>query len=154
MFRDLDYHDITTNLAIFKIIISGGSNTKKHILSPVQLRLARFILAISNYSGLEVSNSFHFKRIKNQSRIDWTRKELRSSTLYLNSDEKKNFILDKEEWMKQKKEVNDNKTLKLNNSSSPCVANVESVANGTVIPSSIKSPPSSVGGIQRREYHI
>lgn len=87
LFRGLDYHDITTNLAIFKINVSGGSNTKKHLLSPVQLRLARFIIAISTHSGLEVSGSFHYNRIKNQSRIDWTRKELRNSILNLNSSD-------------------------------------------------------------------
>ena len=38
MFRDLDYRELVNNLALFKIIISGGSNNKKHILSPIQLR--------------------------------------------------------------------------------------------------------------------
>jgi hypothetical protein len=46
---------------LHKIISSGGSNTKKHILSPIQLRLARFILAMSDNSGKDVANSFHFE---------------------------------------------------------------------------------------------
>lgn len=50
LFRNLDYREIVTNLALFKVIISGGSNSKKHILSPIQLRLARFIIAISAFN--------------------------------------------------------------------------------------------------------
>lgn len=61
MFRNLNYKQIVINLALFKVIISGGSNSKKHILSPIQLRLARFIIAISAFNGSRVAESFHYK---------------------------------------------------------------------------------------------
>jgi hypothetical protein len=55
---------------LFNIIVSSGSNSKKYILSPIQLRLARFIIAISDFSGSEVEDSFHFERESGKSRID------------------------------------------------------------------------------------
>jgi hypothetical protein len=62
MFKDRDYGDIVANLALFNIIVSGGSNTKKHILSPIQLRLARFVIAFLPLCGSTVANSFHSYR--------------------------------------------------------------------------------------------
>ena len=75
IFKDRDYRDIVSNLALFNIIISGGSNTKKHILSPIQLRLARFLIAFLPMTGSNVVNSFHPDRIGKTSGYDWTTKE-------------------------------------------------------------------------------
>jgi hypothetical protein len=74
MFEKLDYKMIISNFAIFNIMVSGGSNSKKHILSPVQLKLARFILAISDSSGSDVADSFHFNAT-NTKTIDCTNKK-------------------------------------------------------------------------------
>lgn len=92
MFRNLDYREIVTNLALFNIIISGGSNSKKHILSPIQLRLARFIIAINNSNGSEVANSFHFDRDTGKPQVDWTKKENKSLVSKLTEEQKKKFI--------------------------------------------------------------
>ena len=70
IFKDRDYRGIVANLALFNIIISGGSNTKKHILSPIQLRLARFLIAIYPITGKNVVNSFHPDRIGKTSGYD------------------------------------------------------------------------------------
>jgi len=75
IFKDRDYRDIVSNLALFNIIVSGGSNTKKHILSPIQLRLARFLIAFLPMTGGTVVNSFHPNRIGKSSGYDWTTKE-------------------------------------------------------------------------------
>jgi len=75
IFKDRDYRDIVSNLALFNIIVSGGSNTKKHILSPIQLRLARFLIAIYPMTGSNVANSFHPDRIGKTSGYDWTTKK-------------------------------------------------------------------------------
>lgn len=75
IFKNRDYGDIVSNLALFNIIISGGSNTKKHILSPIQLRLARFLIAILPLTGSDVANSFHSDRINKKAGFDFTTKE-------------------------------------------------------------------------------
>jgi hypothetical protein len=75
MFKNLDYREIVANLVFFRIIISGGSNSKKHILSPIQLRLARFIIAISGFKGTRVAESFHYDRDTGKAQVDWTDKE-------------------------------------------------------------------------------
>jgi hypothetical protein len=75
IFEGLDYGEIVHNLGLFNILISGGSNTKKHILSPIQLRLARFLIAIYPLSGSSVANSFHSYREHQQSKWDQKNKE-------------------------------------------------------------------------------
>lgn len=75
IFKDRDYGQIVSNLALFNIIISGGSNTKKHILSPIQLRLARFLIAILPLTGSNVVNSFHSYRKDKNACFDYTTKE-------------------------------------------------------------------------------
>lgn len=71
LFEDMTYKQIVTHFAVFGIVISGGSNTKKHILSPIQLRLARFIIAIEGaQSSQKVAVSFH--DIENEPKIDLT----------------------------------------------------------------------------------
>ena len=75
MFKDRDYGDIVANLALFNIIVSGGSNTKKHILSPIQLRLARFVIAFLPLCGSTVANSFHSYRKNKHAGYDWTTKK-------------------------------------------------------------------------------
>jgi hypothetical protein len=74
LFKNRDYFGIVANLALFNIIISGGSNTKKHILSPIQLRLSRFLIAFLSITGKSVVNSFHNKRKEGQAKVDWTSK--------------------------------------------------------------------------------
>ena len=64
MFYNIKYRSIIDNLALLNIKINGGSGSKKHILSPVQLRLARFVIAISNNTGDEIVDSFYFEKSK------------------------------------------------------------------------------------------
>lgn len=56
MFEGLSYQEIATLFKRHKIIISGGSPTKRHMLSFLQLRLSRFILSITTAG---VVNSYH-----------------------------------------------------------------------------------------------
>jgi hypothetical protein len=80
IFKNKDYGDIVAHLAIFNIILSGGSNTKKHILSPIQLRLSRFLIAILIFTGNYVSKSFHYNRKEGKAGVDWTTKEGKEAT--------------------------------------------------------------------------
>jgi hypothetical protein len=77
IFKDRDYGDIARNLSLFNIIVSGGSNTKKHILSPIQLRLARFLIAFLPLTGSDVVNSFHSYRVGQKVGYDMTTKEVK-----------------------------------------------------------------------------
>jgi hypothetical protein len=75
IFKDRDYANIVCNLSLFNIIVSGGSNTKNHFLSPIQLRLARFLIAILPVTGKDVGNSFHSNSINQKAGYDYTSKE-------------------------------------------------------------------------------
>jgi hypothetical protein len=94
MFKDIEYADIIGNFAVNKIIISGGSNTKKHMLSPIQLRLARFIIATVPLTGIEIAESFHNDILHNKSNQDWTSKEAQEKISNC-TDEIKNKFMDR-----------------------------------------------------------
>lgn len=59
IFHNISYREIVDILRSFNIIVSGGSVTKRHIFSPLQLRLARFIIGINGLDDSEVIESFH-----------------------------------------------------------------------------------------------
>lgn len=66
IFSNIKYRSIVENLALLQVRIYGGSGSKKHTLSPVQLRLARFIIAVSNHNNSDVADSFYFEKNKNK----------------------------------------------------------------------------------------
>jgi len=89
--KDVDYGTIVTRLALYNVILSGGSNTKKHILSPIQLRLARFLIPLLSGGGSDVANSFHIERIKGRAKVDFTSNEVKEKRLkYLALIDKEN----------------------------------------------------------------
>jgi hypothetical protein len=59
-FEGHTWTDIVARFRLNNIIISGGSNTKKHILSPVQFRLSQFLLCYYGPYFGGVSNSFSY----------------------------------------------------------------------------------------------
>lgn len=76
VFHNINWKDICVLFATSGIDISGGSNSKKHLLSPHQYRLAQFLLCLekSSASGV-VSNSFHKSRtIKDKKWGDYSTK--------------------------------------------------------------------------------
>ena len=81
IFKDVDYGTIVTRLALYNVILTGGSNTKKHILSPIQLRLARFLIALLSGGGSDVANSFHSDRVKGRAKVDFTTNEVKEKRL-------------------------------------------------------------------------
>jgi hypothetical protein len=76
---------------LFRIAASGGSNAKRHILSPIQLRLARFIIAISDYSGAEVATSFHIEQLT--SRVNWKDNKNKNLILSLSEEDRNSLLL-------------------------------------------------------------
>lgn len=77
IFKNELYHNICKNLALNNLVISGGSNTMKHILSPIQVRLARFIISINN--KLDIAKSFHDNLNNfNKSKINYRDKKINS----------------------------------------------------------------------------
>lgn len=78
IFKSKSWIEVTTNFKKNNIIISGGTNTKRHILSPNQLWLSQFITFISVSNS--IIDSFHNSK-KSESRpiIDLTSKESISS---------------------------------------------------------------------------
>jgi hypothetical protein len=100
LFQDMDYLNITIYLGLFKIIVSGGSNTKKHILSPVQLRLSRFLIGLLPFVGNDVSKSFHYDRFRGRANFDLTDKEAQQILV-----EGKKSILEKENMESKEQEI-------------------------------------------------
>lgn len=92
LFKDLDYRDIVANLATFNILVSGGSNSKKHIISPIQLRLSRFIIALSPFIATDVAESFHFERESGKARNNWSSKQAKSLISKLDENSRNKFI--------------------------------------------------------------
>jgi hypothetical protein len=66
IFYNLKYRSIIDSFALLKVRISGGSSSKKHTLSPVQLRLARFIFTISDFDSTAIADSFYFEKNKQE----------------------------------------------------------------------------------------
>ena len=86
LFKNLEYRDVVNYIGINNIIISGGSNTHKHVLSPIQLRLARFIIGISKDTRKTVAQSYHYQESSDS--LDFTNKEVRSMVENLPKDPK------------------------------------------------------------------
>ena len=53
---------LLNDFRLFNIVLSGGSNTKRHILSPLQNKLAKFIACIEDNTDATVSDSFHIDK--------------------------------------------------------------------------------------------
>jgi len=63
-FENLEWKEILLNFRRFNIVISGGSNTKRHILSFVQYRLSLFIHTLEGNSQAGLSESFKIGNTK------------------------------------------------------------------------------------------
>ena len=62
-FQNQSWHDICARFTVSGIDISGGSNNKKHLLSPLQHRLSLFLMCLYEAKSFNVVNeSFHSKR--------------------------------------------------------------------------------------------
>lgn len=61
IFDFTEWKDLVHKFKILNITLSGGSNTKRQVLSPVQLNLARFLISIDGFkdSHKTVVNSFN-----------------------------------------------------------------------------------------------
>jgi len=99
VFHNLQYRSVVNKFATFNYIISGGSNNKKHILSPVQLRLARFIISISEFANEEVATSFYCDSPKEfrEEGLDFTHKYVKYALSKLTDDVKKEVINDQQD---------------------------------------------------------
>jgi len=92
IFLDLSWIEL---ISMFKsedinIIVSGGSPTKRHLLSPLELRLSSYIIALFNMNSIEASNYNNFRHISkdrylplfdlsNKSKINFTKDGIKKS---------------------------------------------------------------------------
>jgi len=65
-FENLNWNQILIKFRKFDVILSGGSNTKRHLISPVQYRLSMFIACTGIDGYYSVKNSFHLNNKKRQ----------------------------------------------------------------------------------------
>lgn len=62
-FENLNWRKLCLNFATTGIDISGGSNTKKHLLSPLQFRLSQFLIcSLGDAAASTTSANFHSPR--------------------------------------------------------------------------------------------
>jgi len=145
IFKDVDYGTIVTRLALYNVILSGGSNTKKHILSPIQLRLARFLIALLSGGGNDVANSFHSDRIKGRAKVDFTTNEVKEKRLkHLALIEKENReaeAINKETYLKTQPSLDDKEKSK------------GETENKKSLNLTIPTPCSNCLGNKKREFH-
>lgn len=62
IFEDKKWVEIISLFKSNNITINGGSNTSKHILSPVQFKLAQFISCLEGMDYKKVGDSYHLSR--------------------------------------------------------------------------------------------
>jgi|SRR5882757_2025040 len=76
-FENKIWGNIVVNFRFNKIIISGGSNTKRHFLSPVHMRLSQFITCVEGLEQGGVFESFHdFDKDKTSIMLDYSSKKI------------------------------------------------------------------------------
>lgn len=75
-FDKYEWRTILEQFKRFNIIVSGGSNTKRHILSGVQHKLSQFLICIGQ-DNLAINTSLHIaNRQLNRATVDFTSKEM------------------------------------------------------------------------------
>lgn len=94
LFFATNWSYLLSDFRLFNIVISGGSNTKRHMLSPLQNKLSKFIACYEENSDALVSDSFHFDRLPSNktthSLIDF--KSKKSNFLEIIEQEKKDRL--------------------------------------------------------------
>ena len=89
IFNGMSWHEICHHFISCGLDIGGGSNSKKHVLSPLQLRLSLFLSCLYN-KGFgskvdvfnEVTNSFHREySVKDKKNSDLSTKEIQDSVI-------------------------------------------------------------------------
>lgn len=63
IFEDITYREIQTKFLSNKVIISGGSRTKRHLLSPAQFRLSQFLIALCNLPVKSMVKSYYSPKL-------------------------------------------------------------------------------------------
>src|ERR1700721_1137133 len=84
--------------------ISGGLTSKRHILSPIELRLAQFITCLNDIRKTKVNYSFHTETEKYSIRpiLDFTKKKAKEKIIDKLKNEK-NVIAEVEEDLERGK---------------------------------------------------
>lgn len=63
VFENYLWEEIVTRFKKIDIIISGGSTNKKHLLSPIEIKLSQFILLLKGFNWANAVNSFYNNRV-------------------------------------------------------------------------------------------
>lgn len=111
MFNNMEYRSVAAELAYHGIIVSGGSNTKKHMLSPIQLRLARFIIGLDGlFHGRDLSESFH--QYPHQPNFDFTDRSTREEMEKIKEKYKSiSYTYEKNKYNEESKTGEDSSTI-------------------------------------------
>lgn len=101
--KGLDWASICGRFALLFIDISGGSNTKKHMLSPHQFRLSQFLICFyGNDVPSIINESFHRQKTENDKKnLNLSYKKIQNSIIdlveYSKSASEKQLISSKKE---------------------------------------------------------
>nr|QWO71396.1 RNA polymerase [Termitomyces sp. K1Ag] len=97
LFENLYYREIVSNLAMFNLFISGGSNSLKHSYSPVQSRLGRFLMSwFEDYEFDELMRLSFTHKNKEIKYLNWRTKDIRKLLGEFTEVDRFNFVFDKD----------------------------------------------------------
>lgn len=110
------WKEITFNFSVCGIDISGGSNNKKHILSPLQFKLSLFLSCVygGSQASIEVTKSFHRSFNENDKKeINYSLKSVQNKIIdFAQADEIfKARILGEDLYTKKIEDLFDKKTI-------------------------------------------
>ena len=70
VFKNIDWNEITFFFKELNLDLSGGSNNKKHLLSPIQYKLSLFIWILKGNQGMKsITESFNIERYSNDKKL-------------------------------------------------------------------------------------
>jgi len=92
IFEETSWFEILAYFRKQNIIVSGGSTTKRHILSPIDIRLSQFFISVFRGKCTEIINSFHYDKLElvTRARIDMT--DIAVKEVYDNNNNNNNKI--------------------------------------------------------------
>jgi hypothetical protein len=158
IFKGLEWNQIIAQFISVGVDISSGSNNKKHLLSPLQLKLSIFLSCVYNFSEAsnQIINSFHRKLTKKDMKgVDQSTKEIQKVLIDFAASNKilRERILKIEDsieknYVQSDNKINDSESLPENNelSSTPSPNECNNLSSSNSLSLSINK-----NGI--REYH-
>jgi len=169
LFEDSSWNEIVSIFRFNNILISGGSSSKRHLLSPLQLRLSRILLPLELNRSYNLSKTINDSFHSNSMDIYGTAEDLTSEEAENKYQEVKPKLnetierialkLQKENHDKISNNIFDNKASEVDKNMSDKLNNKENINKknnhdgGALHSFNNLNSPFCVNNIQKRQYH-